>query len=182
MSVTTIANRYGRALVDVMSERGQVSEVLADLDRFAALLKEHSQLHNAFASPVIPQARKRTVLKELLARMNPNRTSENFLRLLLEHYRLHRLDIMLAAVRRELDVRAGIVTADVTLAREAGEDEREKLRERLKSATGKEVRMKIKTDPNIIGGVVVRIGSRIYDGSIRNQLSLLRQQLAEAKH
>ena len=89
---------------------------------------------------------------------------------------------MLAAVRRELDLRAGVVTAEVTLARDAGEDEREQLQDRLRKATGKEVRMKIKSDPNIIGGVVVRIGSRIYDGSIRNQLSQLRQQLAEAKH
>ncbi len=182
MSLTTIANRYARALVDVTTERGQTFDVLADLDRFAALLKSYPALYDAFASPVIPQERKRRVLSALLERMNPKQTSTNFLKLLLDHYRLHRLDAMLAAVRRELDQRAGVVTAEVTLARDAGEDEREQLQDRLRKATGKEVRMKIKSDPNIIGGVVVRIGSRIYDGSIRNQLSQLRQQLAEAKH
>jgi F-type H+-transporting ATPase subunit delta len=181
MSLTTLANRYARALVDVTIDRDETNEVRKELDQFAALLKDHADLYEAFASPVVAQQRKRNVLQDILAVTIPRVTTANFLKLLLENHRLHKLDAMLAAMGRELDRRAGVVSADVTFARDPDMDEREQLRKRLQEATGKEVRMKVRTDPNIIGGVVVRLGSQIYDGSIRSQLAELKHQLAEAK-
>lgn len=180
MSVTTIANRYARALADVITERGEMNEVVSDLNGFARIMAGHEQLRDVFASPVISIERKRAVLNELLARLALRPTSSNFLQLLLENLRLHNLDQMLRALARELDVRTNIVSAEVTTAREISEQEKTMLRDRLRSATGKDVRLQFRADPNIIGGVVTRIGSLVYDGSIKNQLAQMKQRLMNA--
>lgn len=180
MSVTNVANRYARALADVITERGEVEAVSADLTRFAALQNEHGELLAVFASPVVNLDRKRAVLNELLPRLSLRPTAANFLQLLLNNSRLHQLDQMLDALGREIDRRANFVTAEVTTAREIDEKQKDELRQRLKTATGKEVRLSFRTDPSIIGGVVTRIGSLVYDGSIRNQLAQMKQSFLNA--
>ncbi|MCG3159139.1 MAG: ATP synthase subunit delta [Acidobacteria bacterium] len=179
MSVTTIANRYARALADVIIERRETNEVVTELDSFARMMDGHSQLRDVFASPVIAVERKRAVLGELLARFSPRQTTANFLQLLLNNSRLQDLDQMLRALSRELDARAGVVSADVTTAREISEQEKTALQSQLKAATGKDVRLQFRTDPAIIGGVVTRIGSLVYDGSIKNQLAQMKQRLMQ---
>jgi len=180
MSVTTIANRYARALADVITERGEMNEVVADLNGFEGLMSGHGQLRDVFASPVISLERKRAVLNDLLGRLALRPTSGNFLQLLLANSRLHDLDQMLRALSRELDVRTNIVSAEVTTAREISEQEKTMLRDKLRAATGKDVRLQFRTDTNIIGGVVTRIGSLVYDGSIKNQLAQMKQRLMSA--
>ncbi len=177
MSVTTIANRYARALADVIIERRETTEVAAELNKFAQMIAEHSQLRDVFASPVLAAERKRAVLNELLARMSPRQTTANFLQLLLSNSRLHDLDQMLRALSNELDARTNIVSAEITTAREISEQEQSMLRNQLKAATGKDVRLQFRTDPAIIGGVVTRIGSLVYDGSIKSQLAQMKQRL-----
>ncbi|MBO0723247.1 MAG: F0F1 ATP synthase subunit delta, partial [Blastocatellia bacterium] len=81
------------------------------------------------------------------------------------------------ALTNELDARNNIISAEVTTARELGEQEKVLLRDRLKGATGKDVRLRFRTDPDIIGGVVTRIDSLIYDGSIKNQLAQMKRAL-----
>jgi F-type H+-transporting ATPase subunit delta len=180
MSITTIASRYARALADVITERRETNEVVSELSQFAGMMRQHEQLRDVFASPILQIERKRSVLNQLLARLELRRTSNNFLHLLLDNSRLHELDQMLRALSRELDARTSIVSAEITTAREIGEQEKSMLRDKLKGATGKEVRLQFHTDPNIIGGVVTRIGSLIYDGSIKNQLAQLKRVLMDA--
>lgn len=180
MSVTTIANRYARALADVITERGEMNEVVADLNGFAGLMTGHEQLRDVFASPVLSLERKRAVLNDLLARLALRPTSSNFLQLLLANSRLHNLDQMLRALSRELDLRTNIVSAEVTTARAISEQEKTMLRDKLKAATGKDVRLQFRTDADIIGGVVTRIGSVVYDGSIKNQLAQMKERLMTA--
>ncbi|MEP7337188.1 MAG: ATP synthase F1 subunit delta [Acidobacteriota bacterium] len=180
MSVTTIANRYARALADVITERGEMNEVVADLNGFANLMTGHEQLRDVFASPVLSLDRKRAVLNDLLGRLALRPTSNNFLQLLLANSRLHNLDQMLRALSRELDVRTNIVSAEVTTARAISEQEKTMLRDKLKAATGKDVRLQFRTDADIIGGVVTRIGSVVYDGSIKNQLAQMKERLMTA--
>jgi F-type H+-transporting ATPase subunit delta len=180
MSVRTIANRYARALADVITERRETNEVVAELNRFARLMAEHSQLRDVFASPVLAVERKRAVLDELLSRMNLRQTTGNFLQLLLSNSRLHDLDQMLSALSSELDVRTNIVSAEVITAREISEQEQARLRDKLKAATGKDVRLQFRADPAIIGGVIARIGSLVYDGSIKSQLAQMKQRLMNA--
>jgi F-type H+-transporting ATPase subunit delta len=181
MSITTIANRYARALADVITERKETDAVVSELNSFAGMMRKHEQLRDVFASPVLPLERKRAVLNELLSRLKVRPTSSNFLHLLLNNSRLHELDQMLRALASELDARTNVVSAEITTAREIGEKEKAILRERLKVATGKEVRLQFQTDPNIIGGVVTRIGSLVYDGSIKNQLAKMKKSLMGAK-
>ena len=181
MSVTSVANRYARALADVISERGEVDQVLADLRYFSGLQSGHDSLRSVFASPVVSLERKRAVLNELLSRLQLSRTTSNFLQLLLANSRLHQLEQMLTALDREIDRRANFVTAEVTTAREIDESQREELRASLKAATGREVRLNFHTDPAIIGGVVTRIDSLVYDGSVRNQLARIKERLLSAR-
>ncbi|NOT62327.1 MAG: ATP synthase F1 subunit delta [Acidobacteria bacterium] len=179
MSVATIANRYARALADVIVTKGETKEVAAELTQFVTLMDGHAQLRDVFASPVIAVERKRGVLKELLARLSLRQTSQNFLQLLLENHRLHQLDAMNQALSRELDVRSNVVEAEVTTARVIDDQEQKLLLDQLKQATGKDVRLQFKVDDAIIGGVVTRIGSKIYDGSIKNQLAQMKQRLMQ---
>jgi F-type H+-transporting ATPase subunit delta len=181
MSISTIANRYARALADVITERRETNEVVSELDLFAGMMRQYEQLREVFASPVLPLERKRAILNELLARLKLRPTSNNFLHLLLNNSRLHELDQMLRALSRELDARTNIVSAEITTAREIGEQEKSMLRDKLKGATGKEVRLRFHTDPNIIGGIVTRIGSLIYDGSIKNQLAQMKRSLVGSR-
>src|SRR5215467_11651341 len=177
MTGTTIANRYARALADVIVERHETNEVAKELIDFERMMSENPQLRDVFASPVIAAERKRAVLDELLARIKPRQTTANFLRLLLDNSRLHDLDQMLSALSRELDARMNVVSAEVTTAREIDQQEKAALQSQLKAATGKEVRLQFRTDPAIIGGVVARIGSLVYDGSIKNQLAQMKRRL-----
>lgn len=180
MSVTTIANRYARALADVITERGEMNEVVADLNGFEGLMSGHGQLRDVFASPVISTERKRNVLGELLAKIQLRPTSSNFLRLLVDNSRLHNLDQILKVLMRELDSRTNIVSAEITTAREISQQEETMLADKLKAATGKQVRLQFRTDPAIIGGVVTRIGSLVYDGSIKTQLAQMKKRLLNA--
>jgi F-type H+-transporting ATPase subunit delta len=173
-----VANRYARALADVIIARGETNAVSDELRDFAAMVAGHGELREMLANPVIPFDRKRAVLDALLARRPLRETSNNFLRLLLANQRMHRLDRVLKSLERELDSRAGVLAADVTTARPISDVEREQLRNRLGSMTGKEVRLRFDIDPDLIGGVVTRLGSVIYDGSIKSQLERMKEELA----
>jgi F-type H+-transporting ATPase subunit delta len=178
MSITTVANRYAKALADVIMERGQTLAVSDEITAFAQLVEQSPELRDVFASPVIALDRKKAVLNELLARLQFRPTTSNFLQLLLTNQRLHQIDVVCASLMKELDERAGVMPAEVTTARSLTTQEREHLLHQLEAATGKRVRVHFYTDPEIIGGVVTRVGSVIYDGSIKNQLALMKQQLS----
>jgi F-type H+-transporting ATPase subunit delta len=180
MSQTTSANRYSRALVDVIIERRETNEVIAELNDFSTMMSGHEQLREVFSSPVISLERKQAVLQDLLSRLKLRPLSANFLQLLLANSRIHNLAMILGAVSSELDARTNVVSAVVTTAREIADHEKALLREKLKVATGKDVRLSFSVDPAIIGGVVTRIGGVVYDGSIKNQLSQMKQKLMNA--
>ncbi len=178
MSITTIANRYAKALVDVVSKSGKTQVVADEIKGFADLLAHNTELHDVFASPVIALDRKKAILSDILGKLQLSQTSNNFLQLLLKNQRLHEIAVVQTSLARELDVRGGIVSADITTARDLAASEKETMLNQLQAATGKEVRANFKTDPDIIGGVVTHIGSLIYDGSIKNQLAIMKQQLS----
>lgn len=179
MSITTIANRYAHALADVITERNESSEVTSELEGFASLMQDNRELYDVFASPVLATERKRAVLQAIIPRLALKKTAENFLQLLLQNNRLHNLPEIIRSLHKVLDERSGIVSAEVTTARPIGEESRTLLAQRLREATGREVRLQYQTDPEIIGGVITRIGSLVFDGSIKNQLAQMKQQLAK---
>lgn len=179
MSITTVANRYAKALADVVGERGEAPAVASEINAFAQLVEQHAELRNVFASPVIALDRKRAILNELLAKLQLRQTTTNFLKILLTNQRLHHIGVVRASLAKELDVRAGVVSAEITTARPLATAEQDALLTQLRQATGKQMRVNFKIDPAIIGGVVTRLESLVYDGSIKNQLALMKQQLAK---
>lgn len=177
MSVETIARRYASALADVVIKTGETETVKSELKGWEGLIKSNANLQDAFGNPAIPQAAKERVLEELLKRSTPSKTTSNFLRILLKNDRLMGLDEINERFASVIEERSGVVSASVTSARELPDGERAELRSNLERLTGKRVNINFNIDEKLIGGVVTRIGSTVYDGSVKTQLQNLKEQL-----
>ena len=177
MSLQTVARRYGTALADVAIERREEREVQNEVDQWAKMIEAHAQLKEVFANPTIIYDHKRKVLEDLIARTRVRETTASFLRVLLRNQRLSQLRDVAERFALVLDERAGVVSADVTTAKPISEDMKNTVRETLAAATGREVRVSFNTDEKIIGGLVARIGSTIFDGSVQSRLDRLSNEL-----
>jgi F-type H+-transporting ATPase subunit delta len=177
LSLQTIARRYATALADVVTERGQAAEVQAELKAWERMIDESPMLREVFANPTISYEKKQKVLSELISRTDVRETTKNFLRLLLKNGRLTELAEINRRVAQVLDERAGVVAAHVVTARPIAEDVRKTIQTKLQGMTGRKVRLSFETEDDIIGGLVTRIGSTVYDGSVRTQLELLADKL-----
>lgn len=177
MGVETVARRYAGALADVVISTGNRDEVTNELNTWQALISSSPELSNAFANPSIAHESKEKVLESLLERSKPTQTTSNFLRVLLRNSRL----IHLAAINKKLfevlEERSGRVTGTVTSARELSDAEKSEFKEQLSKVAGKDVQLTFMIDKNIIGGAVSRVGSTIYDGSVRSQLDVFRERM-----
>jgi F-type H+-transporting ATPase subunit delta len=142
------------------------------------MISENGALLEAFSNPTVAYEQKRNVLNELIARTKVRPTTTNFLRTLLKNQRLAELPQVNDKLAQILDERAGIVSAQIISARPVADNVRGLLEEKLREMTGKKARLTFATDESLLGGIVTRIGSTIYDGSVRNQLSRLREDLA----
>lgn len=178
MSLQTVARRYATALADVAIERREEREVQSEIEFWASLIESNPQLKEVFANPTIVYDQKCKVLEELISRTRVRETTGSFLRVLLKNQRLSQLRDVAARYSYVLDERAGVVAANVTTARPIPEELRNTLDEALASATGRKVRLSFTTDDKIIGGLVARIGSTIFDGSVQSQLERLSEDLA----
>jgi F-type H+-transporting ATPase subunit delta len=177
MSVQVIARRYATALADVALKRGDAAQVKEELHGWAALIKENANLKEVFGNPTVPAERKRKLLSTLLDRSKVGNTTANFLQVLLTNGRLTEIAEVSERFGQVLEERAGIVAAQVTTARPVAPDTQEALRARLAAMTGKQVRLNFATDPELIGGLVTRVGSTIYDGSVRGQLQQVKEKM-----
>ena len=178
MSVQTVARRYASALADVVLERGEAREVQNELRMWEDTMRDHANLREIFANPTIPLEKKRGVLNKLIEASRPRSTTVNFLKVLLQNQRLTDLDMINQRFAQVLDERAGVVGATVTTARPVPQDAQRRLEAKLLDLTGKKVRIDFATDPEMIGGMVTRIGSTVYDGSVRNQLEQIKEKMA----
>ncbi len=178
MSSQTVARRYASALADVLVERGEEAAVQAELLDWEQMITGNPLLLEAFTNPTIAYDQKGKVLNELIARTKVRETTANFLRVLLRNQRLAELPQVNARLALILDERAGVVSAQVTSARPVSESVKGSLEDTLAKLTRKKVRLDFTTDETLLGGIVTRIGSTIYDGSVRNQLDRLEQELA----
>jgi F-type H+-transporting ATPase subunit delta len=178
MSVHTVARRYATALADVVLQRGEAREVQQELIVWADMLRSNSNLREVFANPTIGLDQKRAVLSRLIEIAKPRPTTANFLKVLLQNQRLTELGEINRKFAEVLDDRAGVVAARVTTARPVAAETRQTLQTKLSNLTGKSVRIEFDTDPEMIGGLVTRIGSTIYDGSVRNQLQQIKEKMA----
>ena len=177
MSVETVARRYATALADVVMKSGETQIVKTELKTWEDLIKTNPSLQNAFANPSIAHASKVKVLEGLLEKTKPSKTTANFLRVLLRNSRLTELSEINKKFASVLDERSGIVSAEVTSARPLSEAEKAEFQANLAKMTGKKVNLNFNINESIIGGVVTRVGSTVYDGSVKTQLENLKQQL-----
>lgn len=177
MSLQTVARRYAAALADVSIARREEREVQSELDQWAAMVESAPQLKEVFANPTVAYDQKRKVLEELIARSHVRDTTASFLRVLLKNQRLSQLREIAERYGHVLDDRSGVVAANVTTARPIPEELKNSIHETLAAATGRKVRLSFTTDETIIGGLVTRIGSTIFDGSVQGRLARLSENL-----
>jgi F-type H+-transporting ATPase subunit delta len=173
-----VARRYATALADVVVPRREQRAVQEELIGWESMIQSSELLQQVFSNPTVAYDQKRALLEEMIKRTKVLSATANFLRILLRNQRLAELSDINQRFAQVLDERSGVVAAHVTTARAVGEDIIKALHERLGTVTGKDVRLRFATDESLIGGIVTRIGSTIYDGSIRNQLQQLEAQLA----
>ena len=178
MSLQTIARRYASALADVVIERREEREVQKEIQLWASMIDSNPQLKEVFANPTVAYDQKRNLLEELISRTRIRETTTSFLRVLLRNQRLAQLPEIAERFNQVLDERAGVVAAEITTARPIPEELKKTLHDTLASATGRTVRLTFETDETIIGGLVARIGSTIFDGSVENHLERLADGLA----
>ncbi len=181
MTSSALASRYAGALVDVvLAPRAQADpqQVTRELRSFEGLLTESHDLQHALASPAVAPGRKKAVVARLGERLGMSRVSRNFLFVLIDHRRMDALRDVVDAFEILLDERLGFARAEVISARALDERRRETLSRTLEELTGKKIRSRFSVDPALIGGVIARIGSTVYDGSVRGQLQELGRRLA----
>lgn len=173
-----MSRRYGVALADVLSGSGQERAIQDELNSWEQMISSHPELREAFRNPTVPYEQKRAVLNELIARTKVSPTTANFLQILLKNQRLTALGEINSRLATVLDDRAGAVAAHITTANPVNEETKRILTEKLSDFTGKSVRLSFDVDDALIGGIVTRVGSTVYDGSIRTQLDQMEKTLA----
>ena len=175
------AMRYARALFDVVKKEGDIQQAGRELAGFAQLVAGHEMLARTLANPAIPAQRKRAVIEQLLARVNPmSPVLSKLLLMLADRDRLVLLPEIATAYEARLMDEAQIVRAQVTTAVALPADRISQLQQGLMRATGRQVQLQTRVDPSIIGGAIARIGSTVYDGSVTTQLTKVKERLTAA--
>jgi F-type H+-transporting ATPase subunit delta len=177
MTTRGAATRYARALLDVATSESIPERAEQDLARFTALLNGHPELQRALGSPAVPAARKQALTGALLSRLDVSGPVAKLLLMLADRDRLAIVEELLAVYRERLLDHQRVIRAELTTAEPLAPDQQTRLQERLARATGRQVRLSTRVDPSIIGGVVAKIGSVVYDGSLSTQLSKMRERL-----
>jgi F-type H+-transporting ATPase subunit delta len=176
---SAILGRYSRSLAEVAFEGNIEQKVTQDLSNYQEIFQAVPDLLDAFHSPAVPRAAKETLLSELTTRYPVNLVTANFLRILLQHNRIRYFEQIRDLYLKSVNEKKGIVSAQVTAAAPLSDDELKSLSERLERITGKMVSVELKTDEALLGGIVVQLGSTIFDGSVRTQLAEMKRRLAE---
>ena len=181
MTNKTAANRYARALLDVaIQEKSDLEAIERELASFVDLFAKHPPLEKVLLNPAVPVPRKRAAVMELTKTAKLSATVAKLLALLAGRDRLVLLPDLLASFRdRLLDYRK-VVRAEITTAAPLPADRAKAIESSLAAKTGRTVVLDTRVDPSIIGGVVARVGSIVYDGSVTRQLQKMKERLVES--
>ena len=180
MTDRAAAARYARALFDVAVKEADPQAVETDLGGFLSVVDSHAALAQVLFSPAVPVPRKQAAVTALVAQVRGfSPVVARLLAIMAERDRLPLLPEVLTAYRARVLDHLKVVRAEITTAVPLPDDRRQALERRLAEATGREVQVEMRVDPAIIGGVVTKIGSTIYDGSVVQQLERMKQQLVE---
>ena len=169
--------QYANALADIALEQGAAGPVIQQLSDFTAAYSGSAELRNFFESPAASKEEKRKVAEKISARLGASKIVRNFLFVVIDHRRTHALPEILAIFRNVLRERQGIAETEVFSPGALNDAQKREITQTLERITGKKIEAKFSLDANLLGGVRVRVGDTIYDGSLRNRLDGLRERL-----
>jgi F-type H+-transporting ATPase subunit delta len=179
-SVSGVSGRYATALFELARDQKSVDSIKADLDRFEAMLTDSADLRRLVRSPVFAAEAQLRALSAVLDQAGISGISANFLKVLTANRRLFAVNEVIRAFRALVARFKGEATADVTVAETLNDKNLDALKTALKTVTGKDVALNVKVDPSIIGGLVVKLGSRMVDSSLRTKLNSIKHAMKEA--
>ena len=177
MRSSAAARRYARALFSLASESAAIEAVRAELARISAQLESSPELRAALFRPLHPVSERRAVLREVSQRQGLSRNVQNFLLYLIDQRRIVDFDAICAEYGRLADEAAGRLAAEVVSASPLRPDQSDRLRRALAARVGRDVELELRVDPALIGGAIARVGGLVFDGSLRTQLTQLRDNL-----
>ncbi len=177
--MATVVSTYARAFADVVTaNRLDPSRTLTETQQIAAMVEENKALREVWENPSIPAEQKRGVLDGIAKRIGTSRPVRNFIAVLIDKGRVRFLRDIVAQFAQELNQRLGFAEAEITTVRNLSAEERKGLEGDLAQITGKKIKARYVQDGKILGGAIARVGSTVYDGSVKGQLERLRQLLA----
>src|SRR6266849_3724403 len=169
--MATVTNTYARAFADVvMSMRLDPAVALAEAQQMATFARDNKGLREVWDAPAISAEKKRAVLDSIVKRAEISRPVRNFVAVLIDHRRTRFIGEIVTQFAQELNQRLGFAEAEVTSAREVSAEERTQLEGYLAKVTSKRIRAQYAQNPAILGGAIARVGSTVYDGSVKGQL------------
>lgn len=181
MISSDLAKRYARAFFDIAVEEGKIEDYGRELAAFASLIVQNKALQEFLANPIFELKSKKNVIEELLGRTQISGRTANFLRLLVDKQRINFLGEVENAYREFMDKSLKKVRVSVKTPYPLTSELEGALKQRVAEMTGKEVEMTVEDDASLIGGLIVRVGDTMYDGSIKTQLGNIRKLLGEER-
>ena len=176
--MASVASTYARAFADVVfAAHLDAGRASGGLRQIATLYSESVQLRRVWENPAVPADQKRKLLDAIVQRNGIDKPVRNLVAVLMDHRRLPFLSRIVEQLEKELDARLGFTEAQISSARELGDAEKRTLETQIEKATSKKVRASYELDPSLLGGAVVRIGSTIYDGSVKGQLQRIKEAI-----
>lgn len=179
--VSGMAGRYATALFELASEAGAVDSVKADLDRLSALIAESADLARLVKSPVFSAEEQLKAISAVLDTLGISGLAGNFVKLVAQNRRLFALPGMIADYAALVAAQRGETTAQVTVAAPLSDDHFATLKATLAEKTGKDVNLDVTVDPSILGGLIVKLGSRMVDASLKTKLNSIRHAMKEVR-
>jgi F-type H+-transporting ATPase subunit delta len=177
--MASVASTYARAFADVvLSAHLNADGSIAELRAIASLLNESPDLRRVWENPAVPAEQKRRLLDVIVERDGISRQVRNLVAVLIDHRRVHFLEPIIVQLEKELDARLGFAEADITSARPLVDAEKREFEAQVGKLTGKKVRARYGRDASLLGGAVVRLGSTIYDGSVKGQLDRIKEAIS----
>lgn len=177
--MASVPSTYARAFADVVfSARLDAGRAVGGLRQIAALFEQSADLRRVWENPAVPAEQKQKLLDVIVQRDGIDRPVRNLIAVLIDHRRLAILPRIVEQFEKELDRRMGLADAQISSARELGDNEKRTLEGQIAKLTGKKVRAQYGLDPSLLGGAVVRIGSTIYDGSVKGQLEKIKEAIS----
>lgn len=181
MQGTTISRRYGRAIFDLANEESRVTDVLREINEIVALCESHSGLADVLYRPVQPLNQRLAVWQSICSKGSLSGLIKNFCSYLIENGRMIALPAIADEMVMLVDEAAGITRGEVIAAAPLSEEELGRLRTALSARVGSQLDLTVRVDPNLIGGLVARVGDLVFDGSLQTQLQQLRNNLTKGQ-